>query len=71
MTPKCEQCNAEITAARLEVLPLARYCVNCSDQHTEPVLARMLYSGKTGGELFFAHNKEDKRRLSNEYRRAR
>jgi len=28
----CEECGAEIPAARLEVVPEARYCVRCKDR---------------------------------------
>ena len=28
----CEQCGAEIAAARLEAMPAARLCINCASQ---------------------------------------
>lgn len=67
----CQHCDIEIPSERLEALPCTLMCKDCSQNNPAPFLARMLYSGKTGGELFFARTGEDIRRLEREYRRAR
>jgi len=66
----CIDCGNEIPDARLEILD-TEYCVNCADKHAPPVVARMIYSHKTAGEVFIARGKENVRRLNNEYARAR
>ena len=67
----CLDCGNEIPEARLNMIPNAEYCVNCADKHAPPVVARMIYSHKTAGEVFIAKGKENVRRLNNEYARAR
>ena len=67
----CFDCGNEIPEARLNMIPNAEYCVNCADKHAPPVVARMIYSHKTAGEVFIARGKENVRRLNNEYARAR
>lgn len=67
----CLDCENQIPHARLEAMPDADYCVNCADKHAAPVVARMIYSHKTAGELFIAKGKENVRRLNREYSRAR
>ena len=67
----CLDCDNEIPAARLEALPDVKYCVNCSDKHTERIVGRMIYNHKTAGEVIFASGKENIRRLNREYARAR
>ena len=67
----CFDCGNEIPEARLNMIPNAEYCVNCADKHAPPVVARMIYSHKTAGEVFIAKGKENVRRLNNEYARAR
>lgn len=67
----CLDCNNEIPAARIEAIGETNYCVNCADKHAAPVVARMIYSHKTAGELFIAKGKENVRRLNREYSRAR
>ena len=47
----CLDCENQIPPARLEAMPDADYCVNCADKHAAPVVARMIYSHKTAGEL--------------------
>ena len=53
----CLDCNKEIPAARIEAIGETDYCVNCADKHAAPVVARMIYSHKTAGELFIAQGK--------------
>jgi len=67
----CYDCENEISPARLEALPDTNYCVKCADKHAAPVVARMIYSHKTAGELFIATGSENVRRLNREYSRAR
>ena len=67
----CFDCGDTISPARLQAVPETEYCVNCVDKHTEPVVARMVYSHKTAGEVFVAKGKENVRRLNREYARAR
>ena len=67
----CLDCNNEIPAARIEAIGETDYCVKCADKHVAPVVARMIYSHKTAGELFIAKGKENVRRLNREYSRAR
>ena len=68
---KCLDCGNPISSARIEAMPNTDYCVNCADNHAAPVVARMIYSHKTAGELFIATGKENVRRLNREYSRAR
>ena len=68
---KCFDCGDTISPARLQAVTETEYCVNCVDKHTEPVVARMVYSHKTAGEVFVAKGKENVRRLNREYARAR
>ena len=68
---KCFDCGDTISAARLNAVPDTNYCVECADKHAPPVVARMVYSHKTAGEVFIARGKENVRRLNNEYARAR
>ena len=67
----CFDCGNKIPPARLQAVPDAEYCVNCADKHAPPIVARMIYSHKTAGEVFIARGKENVRRLNNEYARAR
>ena len=67
----CLDCENPISPARLEAMPDTNYCVKCADNHAAPVVARMIYSHKTAGELFIATGKENVRRLNREYSRAR
>jgi NAD-dependent SIR2 family protein deacetylase len=68
---KCHDCQEEISEIRLEAVPDTCYCVKCADKHSEPVVARMIYSHKTAGEVIIARGKENVRRLNREYSRAR
>jgi len=68
---KCQQCDCEICPTRLEFLPDTKFCVNCADDNTQPLVARMIYSHKTAGELFVAQGSENIRRLEREYNRSR
>ncbi len=68
---KCFDCGDRISVARLNAVPDTNYCVECADKHAPPVVARMIYSHKTAGEVFIARGKENVRRLNNEYARAR
>ena len=67
----CLDCGNKIPPARLQAVPDAEYCVKCADKHAAPIVARMIYSHKTAGEVFIARGKENVRRLNNEYARAR
>jgi len=67
----CFDCGVSISVARMRAVPDTDYCVKCVDKHTQPVVARMIYSHKTAGEVFIARGKENVRRLNNEYARAR
>ena len=67
----CFDCGDVIPEARLEAVPDTEYCVNCSDNHTERVVGRMIYNHKTAGEVIIAKGKENIRRLNREYARAR
>ena len=67
----CESCGIQIPVARLEAVPDAQYCVNCTDKHSSPIVARVIYSHKCDSELFIAEGKENVRRLSREWSRAR
>ena len=67
----CIDCGNEIPEARLEFFPDTDYCVDCTDKHAEPVVARMIYNHKTAGEVIIAKGKENIRRLNREYARAR
>jgi RNA polymerase-binding transcription factor DksA len=70
--PKCcSDCKTDIPAARLEFLPDTEYCVKCSDKHTFKSVARIIYSHKADCELFIAKSREDARRLTRVYERAR
>ena len=68
---KCHDCQEEISEIRLEAVPDTCYCVKCADKHSDPVVARMIYSHKTAGEVIIARGKENVRRLNREYSRAR
>ncbi|MGA0866118.1 MAG: TraR/DksA C4-type zinc finger protein [Candidatus Nanopelagicaceae bacterium] len=67
----CKDCGGSIHPARLEVLPDTIFCVSCADKNAEPFVARMIYSHKTAGEVFFAKGGENVRRLEREYWRGR
>ena len=67
----CFDCGNEIPEARLDAVPDTDYCVNCADRHAPPMVARMVYSHKTAGEVFIAKGKENVRRLNREYSRSR
>ena len=67
----CLECKNSISAARLEALPAAEYCINCADRNSIPVIARVIYSHKCDSELFIAKGKENVRRLDREWARAR
>ena len=71
MCKRCLDCGEPIAEIRLAAVPDAEYCVRCADRHTEPVRCRMIFSHKTGGELFVARGAENIRLLENEYRRKR
>jgi hypothetical protein len=68
---KCVDCGCNIPPERLDILPDVEYCLNCADNHIEPVKGYMIYPHKTGGELFIARGNENIRRLKREYARAR
>ena len=68
---KCSDCGDKISGARLSILPETEYCVECASKHIQPVVARMIYSHKTAGEVIVARGKENVRRLNREYTRAR
>tara|TARA_R110000824_G_scaffold44101_1_gene128536 strand:+ start:782 stop:991 length:210 start_codon:yes stop_codon:yes gene_type:complete len=68
---KCFDCGNKIPVVRIQAVPDTEYCINCVDEHTEPVVARMVYSHKTAGEVFVARGKENIRLLNREYERAR
>ena len=67
----CRDCGEQIAEARLEIVPDTIYCVNCADKNAEPFVARMIYSHKCDGEVFFAKGRENVRRLNREWSRAR
>jgi len=67
----CLECEIQIPEARLEAVPDAEYCVNCTDKNSAPVIARVIYSHKCDSELFIAKGKENVRRLSREWSRSR
>jgi len=67
----CSDCGDKISGARLAVLPQTEYCVGCASKHIQPVIARMIYSHKTAGEVIVARGRENIRRLNREYQRAR
>ena len=67
----CSDCGDKISGARLSILPETEYCVECASKHIQPVVARMIYSHKTAGEVIVAKGKENVRRLNREYQRAR
>ena len=67
----CLECETEIPEARLEAVPDAEYCVNCTDKYSTPIIARVIYSHKCDSELFIAKGKENVRRLDREWSRAR
>ena len=67
----CFDCGDKIHPARLQAIPDTEYCVNCAVKHAPPVVARMIFSHITAGEVFIARGKENVRRLNNEYERAR
>ena len=66
----CFDCGNEIPPARLAAVE-TDFCVNCADRHAPPMVARMVYSHKTAGEVILARGKENIRRLNREYARAR
>lgn len=68
---KCQDCGNVIPPARLEALPDTVFCVSCTDKNAKPFVARMIYSHKTAGEVFFATGRENVRRLNREWSRAR
>ena len=67
----CLDCETQIPEARLEAVPDAEYCVNCTDKNSTPIIARVIYSHKCDSELFIAKGKENVRRLDREWARAR
>ena len=67
----CSDCGDKISGARLSILPETEYCVECASKHIQPVVARMIYSHKTAGEVIVARGKENVRRINREYTRAR
>ena len=67
----CNDCGEKINSVRLEILPDTEYCVNCSKNHKQPMVARMIYNHKTAGEVIIAKGKENIRLLNREYTRAR
>ena len=67
----CSDCGDKISGIRLSILPETEYCVECASNHIQPVVARMIYSHKTAGEVIVARGKENVRRLNREYTRAR
>ena len=67
----CSDCGDKINGVRLSILPETEYCVECASKHIQPVVARMIYSHKTAGEVIVARGKENVRRLNREYTRAR
>jgi hypothetical protein len=67
----CLDCGTTIPESRLEWCPDTEYCVDCADQNSEPIVARVIYSHKCDCDLFIAKGKENVRRLNREYARAR
>ena len=67
----CFDCGCEIPLYRLEMMPDTDYCIKCSDKNSEPIVARLIYSHKTAGEVFIAKGSENVRRLDREYFRNR
>lgn len=67
----CADCGSVIPSERLAILPHTEHCVKCADRHSVPVVARMIYSHKTAGEVVFATGRENIRRLNREYSRGR
>jgi len=53
------------------MMPDTDYCIKCSDKNSEPIVARLIYSHKTAGEVFIAKGSENVRRLDREYFRNR
>ena len=57
----CLDCGDKISGPRLAILPETEYCVKCASKHIQPVVARMIYSHKTAGEVIVAKGKENAR----------
>jgi hypothetical protein len=71
MNRLCVHCSAEIPFSRIEVLPETVSCVSCSEKNPPKMVARMIYSHKTAGDVVIAKGSENVRRLEREYARAR
>jgi hypothetical protein len=67
----CVHCGSTIPSERIEVLPETVSCVSCSTRNPPKMVARMIYSHKTAGDVVIAKGSENVRRLEREYARAR
>ena len=68
---KCSHCNAQITPARLEILPDTKTCAACSTEQRR--VGFLVYGHKTAGEVVMVDggNREAVRQAERAYRRAR
>ena len=68
---KCSHCNAQITPARLEILPDTKTCALCSTEQRR--VGFLVYGHKTAGEVVIIDggNREAVRQAERAYRRAR
>lgn len=71
MSRLCVHCSSEIPKFRLEIIPDTTSCVSCSKKNPPKMVARMIYSHKTAGDVIIAKGSENVRRLEREYTRAR
>lgn len=67
----CEDCGVQIPPLRMEACPDTRWCVKCSDKHTDRLMGFMIYPHKTGGEVIMTSGSENFRKLEREYKRSR
>lgn len=51
MSIYCQACGTAIPWERLQAVPGACHCVKCQGRRDVPVVGRMVYGHKTGGEL--------------------
>ena len=47
----CDECDAEIPAARLAAMPRTRWCVACAESRTELLGGNMVWHHKTAPQL--------------------
>jgi hypothetical protein len=69
----CKSCDKLIPRERLEIFPLAEYCVSCADKKTPEYKGFMVFSHKTAPELIRISTKhsEAMRQAERANRRAR